>query len=68
LHETRTSEASEGHKESSRKRISENEAALEKSLSNTLVQLFVVNTLKDALDSSYEKLSVKDSQRMLETL
>jgi len=37
LHDTRTSEASEGHKESSRKRISENEAALEKSLSFTLV-------------------------------
>lgn len=60
LHETKSSEASESHKESYKKRISENESALEKSLSNCLVQLFVVNTLKDALDTSYEKLSVND--------
>jgi hypothetical protein len=32
------------------------------------VQLFVVNTLKDALDSSYEKFSVEDSQMVLDTL
>ena len=68
LHETKSSDASEGHKESFRKRISENETDLEQNLSRCLVQLFVVNTLKDALDSSYEKLSVADSQRMLETL
>ena len=37
-------------------------------MSRCLVQLFVVNTLKDALDSSYDKLSVNDSQRMMETL
>ena len=68
LHETKSSEASESHKESYKKRITENESALEKSLSNCLVQLFVVNTLKDALDTSYEKLSVNDCQRMLDTL
>lgn len=68
LHETKSSDASEGHKESFRKRISENEAALEQNLSRCLVQLFVVNTLKDALDSSYDKLSDEDSQRMLDTL
>ena len=61
LHETKSSDASEGHKESFRKRISENETALELNLSLCLVQLFVVNTLKDALDSSYDKLSVTDS-------
>lgn len=68
LHETKSSDASEGHKESFRKRISENEAALELSLSKCLVQLFIVNTLKDAADSSYAKLSIQDSSRMLQTL
>lgn len=68
LHETKTSDASEGHKESFRKRIAENEAALEHSLSKCLVQLFVVNTLKDCLDTSYEKLSVAESQHMQDTL
>lgn len=68
LHDTKSSDASESHKESSRKRITENETALEQSLSKCLVQLFVVNTLKDALDSSYEKLSLEDSHRMHETL
>jgi len=58
LHETKSSDASEGHKEGFRKRISENEADLERSLSKCLVQLFVVNTLKDALDSSYDRFSV----------
>ena len=58
LHETKSSDASEGHKESFRKRISENEGDLEQSLSRCLVQLFVVNTLKDALDSSYDRFSV----------
>ena len=68
LHETKSSDASEGHKESFRKRITENEASLEQSLSKCLVQLFVVNTLKDALDTSYEKLSVAEAQRMQDTL
>ena len=68
LHDTKSSDASEGHKEGHRKRISENEAALESSLSKCLVQLFVVNTLKDALDQSYDKLRIEDSARMLVTL
>ena len=68
LHETKSSNASEGHRDAFKKRISENEQALEKNLSNCLVQLFVVNTLKDALDSSYERFAVSDSQRMLNTL
>lgn len=68
LHETKSSDASESHKESFRKRCSENETALEKSLSNCLVQLFVVNTLKDALDSSYEKFTPEDSISLLQTL
>lgn len=68
LHDTKSSDASEGHKESFRKRITENEAALDTILSNCLVQLFVVNTLKEALDTSYDKLSVQDSERMLATL
>ena len=58
LHETKSSDASEGHKESFRKRISENEGDLEQNLARCQVQLFIVNTLKDALDTSYEKLSV----------
>ena len=37
LHETKNSDASEGHKESFKKRISENEGDLEKSLSRCLV-------------------------------
>ena len=68
LHETKSSDASESHKESFRKRISENETALERSLSNCLVQLFVVNTLKDALDSSYEQFLPEDVAKVLETL
>ena len=68
LHDNTGSDASEGHKESFRKRQQENENALEQNLSKCLVQLFVVNTLKDALDSSYEKISVADSKAMLETL
>mmetsp|Transcript_41391 Transcript_41391/g.54460 ORF Transcript_41391/g.54460 Transcript_41391/m.54460 type:complete len:248 (-) Transcript_41391:337-1080(-) len=68
LHETKSSDASEGHKETFRKRVAENETALEACLSKCLVQLFVVNTLKDALDTSFDKLSVEDSTRMLETL
>lgn len=65
LHETKSSDASESHKESFRKRITENEIALEKSLSNCLVQLFVVNTLKDALDSSYDKFTPEESASLL---
>ena len=68
LHETKSSDASESHKETFRKRISENEVNLELGLSRCLVQLFVVNTLKDALDSSYDKFSVEDGARVLETL
>ena len=41
---------------------------MEQSLSNCLVQLFVVNTLKDALDSSYEKFTPEDNENLLETL
>ena len=37
LHETKSSDASEGHKESFRKRVAENEAALESCLSKCLV-------------------------------
>ena len=50
LHDTKSSDASEGHKETFRKRITENEAALDTILSKCLVQLFVVNTLKEALE------------------
>ena len=55
-------------KESYRKRVADNEHALEMSLSRCLVQLFVVNTLKDAVDSNYDKFSEADSESMLHTL
>lgn len=68
LHEMKCSDASEGRKESFRKRVGDNEAALESCLSKCLVQLFIVNTLKDIAESSYEKLSMADCSRMLLTL
>ena len=69
LNETKTSQdASQSVRESQRKRVQDNEQALETSLSNCLVQLFVVNTLKDALDTSYDKFAESDNERMLETL
>jgi len=68
LHDIKSSDASEGHKEGFKKRIGDNEGALDRILSHCLVQLFVINTLKDVLDSSFEKFSVEESQRVLDTL
>ena len=66
--DNRSQDASESQKESYRKRVTDNETALEKILSKCFVQLFVVNTLKDALDTSYDKFTVADGARMMSTL